>query len=436
MRTTAQFCLTLIVVLIGVLTTYIPAASPSDNTAPWKTINTFHYQISQWIPFLKHESFSKLTIVDPSKILISMITNGGLFLPREIEQELNDLAQICHVDEAKLDIINRRLVLYNFTVSLPKLMKTSTFQQQQSSESNPPLTIGRVDLRWDSYINPCLFLQVENVSIVVEFTNILLTQNNWNELRDAGFPPKLLFYDDDEKNKGSSPLPPISSVSSSSFIRIGGIDLVGKAVVEIRSRILQKPITEDLVLELDAWKELSSEISKASSNPKKKDDNGRPGCTTEELYKIIELYFSKKLKYLAATVLVDLVESTTSKGDKQATTTSILASKMKKITSNIQNTFSTYTRDVGETLQTQMEEYLEAELPIVGFLPNEIVEKLKGFSRSAIGSASDGTFFRSLQEIHKKHSHLNDNEQQGQPANNPDYKVEGFPDKDIMFSDW
>ena len=70
-----------------------------------------------------------------------------------------------HVDEAKLNLIDRELIIRNFTVGLPG--------------QGDSLRVGRVDVRWDSYTKPCVDIEVDNVSVLVEFTNLALTRNNW-----------------------------------------------------------------------------------------------------------------------------------------------------------------------------------------------------------------------------------------------------------------
>ncbi len=41
------------------------------------------------------------------------------------------------------------------------------------------MRVRRICIRWDSYIQPCLEIEVDDVDILIEFINILLTKNNW-----------------------------------------------------------------------------------------------------------------------------------------------------------------------------------------------------------------------------------------------------------------
>ena len=110
--------------------------------------------------------WSSFFTVDPSKILSVLVKRGGLLIPKSVEKELLALANVLHVDQASLNLVERQLIVKNFTVSLPR-----------SSEQS--MRVGRVHVRWDSYTKPCVDIEVDDVGVLLEFTNLLLTRSNW-----------------------------------------------------------------------------------------------------------------------------------------------------------------------------------------------------------------------------------------------------------------
>jgi hypothetical protein len=108
-------------------------------------------------------SWSSYVTVDPSNIISLLVKTAGFFLDPKLQQ----LAYLLRCDEAKLNVVNREVLIDNFTLSIP------------NQHQFPALRIGRIHVSWDSYTRPCLEVQVEDVDILVEFTNLLLTRNNW-----------------------------------------------------------------------------------------------------------------------------------------------------------------------------------------------------------------------------------------------------------------
>lgn len=109
--------------------------------------------------------WSSMLTVDPSKILSTMMKHGGLIIPKSSRKELEVFAKVCHADQVRLNVVQRKLEVKNFVVQLPG--------------EDEALRIGRVYLHWDSYIKPCIEIEVDNVSILVEFHNVIFTKNNW-----------------------------------------------------------------------------------------------------------------------------------------------------------------------------------------------------------------------------------------------------------------
>ena len=111
---------------------------------------------------------SSWSTVDPSKIIALMIKHGGLVLPnnRKMKQDLDLLSKVCHASKVELNMIEQKLVVYNFTVDLP-------------THETSAIRIKRLDITWDSYLKPCLEIEINDVDIVLEFFNVFLTNHNW-----------------------------------------------------------------------------------------------------------------------------------------------------------------------------------------------------------------------------------------------------------------
>lgn len=101
---------------------------------------------NQWLNFISWggipktnepaKKWSSFFTVDPSKILSVLISRGGLLIPKSVEKELLSLANLLDVDNAKLNLTEKELILKNFTVGIPGNRKS--------------LHMGRVHVRWDS----------------------------------------------------------------------------------------------------------------------------------------------------------------------------------------------------------------------------------------------------------------------------------------------
>ena len=131
--------------------------------------------------------------------------------------------------------------------------------------------------------------------LITFLLTFILRQSKFrSELSDIGFPPQL--YDEDE-------IVDSSSEAASTFVRIGGIEVKGQIRLKLRSRPLDKDLCEDIVFDFDNLKTLSHQISAASKAAQKK--TGRRGCTTEELYDIIQSYFNQQIQQRVKSSAVD-----------------------------------------------------------------------------------------------------------------------------------
>jgi len=234
--------------------------------------------------------WSSFLTVDPAKIMGLLITRGGLVLPKYIQDELISTARVCSVDDAQLNLLERKMLFSNFTVALPGSPKA--------------VQVGRFYMTWDSYLKPCVDIELDDVTILVEFTNLMLTRTNWNELQDAGFPPETAMSTSDE-------LP--SSFISSTFLRFSSIDLSGTVKAKLRSRPLDRDIAPILAFDLDSLDHLNAQIQRYSDI--NLSQTGRRGCTTDELYLLIQDFVTEKVRVFVASAAYDLVTNTFQEGD-------------------------------------------------------------------------------------------------------------------------
>lgn len=88
-------------------------------------------------------------------------------LPKSTKEELKVFGKVCHADEILLNVLQKRLQVRNFTI------------HTENNKEDVALRIGRLYVEWSSYRNPCLSLEVDDVDVLVEFLNIVLTRSNW-----------------------------------------------------------------------------------------------------------------------------------------------------------------------------------------------------------------------------------------------------------------
>jgi len=309
-----------------------------------------------------HKPTPSLLKIDPGRILPYMIKYGGLVLPKETEEDLLTLDKVCSCDLTSLDIINKELEVLNFTVCLPGYDRKDT----------PALKVKRLFLRWNSYLHPCIEVEVEDVEVLVEFTNLLLTNSNWSELQQDGFPPQLEIMTSSE-----------GSTSSSTFVRVGRVDLEGAVTLKVISRPLGgQSVCPDVVLEFGMLEELMDRIKHASKEAERK--TGRKGCTTTELYDIVEQFFKSKLKKMLQSTVMDIARGSLdpkSGGSKTVQET-------KKAIEGARGIFQRYTQDVANVTEDRIQSKLSNQLSKWG-LSGDQVETLKRASKKAADTAAN-----------------------------------------------
>jgi hypothetical protein len=148
---------------VWTLTLLVPINQAAASASSWGLSNLFGG--SETVEPTGDKNWSSMLDVDPSKIISLMMRHGGLLIPKSAENDLKVFSKVCHADSVKLNGIQRKLIVENFTVHLPG--------------KEDALKIGRVFLRWGSYRKPCIEIEVDDVAITVEFLNVMLTKNNW-----------------------------------------------------------------------------------------------------------------------------------------------------------------------------------------------------------------------------------------------------------------
>mmetsp|Transcript_29958 Transcript_29958/g.66370 ORF Transcript_29958/g.66370 Transcript_29958/m.66370 type:complete len:409 (+) Transcript_29958:138-1364(+) len=241
-------------------------------------------------------------------------------LPSYIEHDLRILQDVCSADVFKVDIVRRELLLTNFTVCSSSACTRST----STDNPRPSLRVGFANVSWESYIRPCVRVEMSDVDVLVEFTNLLLSRTNWHELRDEGFPPALLVgyasadgdelrpveeQKDDEKLAISTNIDevgrtPTRSTVTSSFVRIKGLELSGNVTLRVTSRPLGgEDIVPPFSFGLDALDDLSEQIQREADVAA---ERGRRGCSTDRAYDIVVKYFLRKLQQILASTAFDI----------------------------------------------------------------------------------------------------------------------------------
>lgn len=299
-------------------------------------------------------TWASMLDVDPSKIISLLLKHGGLWIPESSKKDLDTLAKVCRVESVKLNILERKLEIKNLIVQLPNKGEDDDGEY----ETEEALRIGRAVLRWDSYLNPCIEIEVEDVTIVMEFFNVLLTQNNWDELKKHGFPPQLA--DDDASRSKRTWFGKLSSFEPS-FVRIGSIDLSGNVVAKLKSRPLQKTLTE-VKYALDTFDPLDQQIKLQSLENLAR--TGRRGCTTEELYGLIQNYIGGLLQQLVGDVLTDIAAG----GDETM-------DKVERVVTLSKKSLTQYIQDTSDWSGNHIQDKLSESLTKWGLFNNEIASK-------------------------------------------------------------
>ena len=182
---------------------------------------------------------------------------------------------------------------------------------------------------------------------------------NRDELKKHGFPPKLA---DDGASPSKGSWFGKSSNSKPSFVRIGSIDLSGNVIAKLKSRPLQKTLT-DVKFDLDTFDPLDDQIKLQSLENLAQ--TGRRGCTTEELYGLIQNYMGALLKQVVSDVLAEIAD-----GGAHGTN-----DKVKRVVNLSKKSLTQYILDASEWSGNQVQDELSERLTKLGLFKNEMASK-------------------------------------------------------------
>jgi hypothetical protein len=183
------------------------------------------------------------------------------------------------------------------------------------------------------------------------------------ELKRNGFPPAFSEEDQTELE-----------ADETSFFRIGSIDLSGSITACIKSRPLNQEISV-VHFDLDAFDPLDRDIqNQALENLA---ISGRRGCTTDELYVLLQSYFGRKLRQVLSETLEDLAD-----GGKET------FQEVNRVVSLTKNSISQYVESVGDWTEEQVQNKVAERLDEWG----KSLEKFDEFQKP---------FFRYARRIHK-----------------------------------
>ncbi len=143
-----------------------------------------------------------------------------------------------------------------------------------------------------------------------------------------------------------------------SFVRIGSIDLSGNVIAKVKSRPLKKNLAE-VTFALDTFDPLDDQIKIHSLEKLAK--TGRRGCTTDELYTMIQSYIGGILKQ----VLADTVEDVAVGGGKTR-------DKVESVVNVTKKSISKYINDASEWSGGQVQDKLAERLKKWGVTTNKV----------------------------------------------------------------
>jgi hypothetical protein len=134
----------------------------TTSVRSWGSAKSVNAQVRE-----EQEKWSSFVTVNPTKLVSYLVNHGGLVLPKSTKEEIKVFGKVCHVDEILLNVMQRRLQVRNFTI------------HAEGDQEDVALRIGRLYVEWSSYRKPCLAVEVDDVDVLVEFLNIVLSRNNW-----------------------------------------------------------------------------------------------------------------------------------------------------------------------------------------------------------------------------------------------------------------
>lgn len=201
-------------------------------------------------------------------------------------------------------------------------------------------------------------------------------------MRELGFPPEFLFSVDDSETEQRE---------TSSFLRISGIDLSGDMMASVRSQPLGKEIAV-ISFDLNAFDAMDKRIQDLSE--KSLVSSGRPGCTLEEIYELVE----KHVGGMIGTALANILNDLSSDGD----VTKEMFGRAVNVTANVART---YVSDSQGWTKSKVQKLFAEKLGEIGIdlekEENEMISKaLDGLKHAAKSKIPEGS------RLHKMMSSL------------------------------
>lgn len=166
-----------------------------------------------------------------------------------------------------------------------------------------------------------------------------------------------------------------SSSDSSSFVRIGSLDLKGKVVANIKSRPLKKDLAE-AKLALDTFDALGQKIKTQSLENLA--STGRRGCTTDELYTMVQKYVSGLIQDVLIEVLNDVAGGGTKTLDN-----------VDKVVKLSKKNVSKYFNEAGEWTGEQAQNKLAERLATLGLTDDSQSKQAADFLAKKLKQSSD-----------------------------------------------
>jgi len=285
-----------------------------------------------------------MKITDPQQIVQKILQNynkNGWIVSKSVERDLNIILSVSDADVTYFDWIGRELEVFNYTLRHPNINDAVL------------LKVGHFHVKWDSYLQPSFQIKVENIDIILAFTNIFLTETNWKELNEMGFPPKILWDDTQSSDVGKN-----TESQSTSFVRIGSIDLSGNVTLKIRSRPLEKDIVPQLILDLGMLDDWNQRIIQSASKSKR-------GCSTDEIFTLMVEFVQEKVDQLLEDVALDLFTNFILEDDIRK---SRIVQHGKKLVQGLQDSAEQYMKDLAERTGTKIGQRIADKLNTWGFL--------------------------------------------------------------------
>lgn len=221
--------------------------------------------------------------INPIRLLSPLVNTAKTLAPASVRRNIDLLEGLFDVKDAKWSIFHQRVVLDRCTLRL-------------RNQPRPALTIGRLDIHWDSLTTPTVDIEIGDVLINVEFTNMLMSRNNWDELNE-GIAPLVTSYESTSRWFGWDK----PSEQEDEFLQFNRISLLGNLTLALRSRPLGKELTK-LSLKMSVG-DLSDKIEKMAE--KNLQRHGRRGCTTTDLTNLLKQYFASRLRSLLKEIAKD-----------------------------------------------------------------------------------------------------------------------------------